>query len=169
MILQSDTSGIDMLIARISKARAELPRVVTEAAQRAGDTLKQQLSSAAPRGKLHSLYSKSPPGDVPGLLSESFSALAEQTSTGATLELKTNQPLKFQYVTIGTGIYVGKGVIKPLKAKALWWPGAPHPFKSVRGIKGKDFSKPVISKANDVVKTEMQTATQEINDILGGA
>jgi hypothetical protein len=155
-----------MLIARVQKARAELPRITTEAAQRAGDTLTQQLSSAAPRGKNPG---PPPPGDAPGPLSKSFSALAEWKGPGATLELRTNQPLKLQYVTQGTGIYVGKGVIKPLVKKALFWPGAAHPYRSVKGIKGKDFVKPVTSKGLDAVKAEMQKATQEIQAILGGA
>jgi len=166
MILTSNTSGLDMLIARVRKARTELPRVTQAAAQRAGDTLTQQLSSAAPRGKNPG---PPPPGDASGPLSRSFSSLAEQSGSGATLELKTNQPLKLQYVTQGTGVYVGKGVIRPLTKKALFWPGAGHPYRSVKGMKGKDFVKPVIDKANDVVKVEMKKAAQEIDAILGGA
>jgi len=165
MILKSNTNGLDMLIERVRKARSELPKITTEAAQRAGDTLAQQLSSAAPRGKNPG---PPPPGDASGPLAKSFSAQATQSNSGATLELKTNQPLKLQYVTLGTGIYVGKGVIKPLTKRALFWPGANHPVRSVRGIKGKDFVKPIIAKAPDVVKIEMQQAAQAIQSILWG-
>jgi hypothetical protein len=166
MIFESNSSGIDRLLASIRKAQTELPRITQEGAQRAGDTLKQQLSSAAPRGK--SSGGPPPAGDASGPLAGSFNAKAEQQGAGATLELTTNQPLKLKYVTLGTGIYVGKGVIRPLTKKALFWPGAAHPYRSVKGIKGKDFVKPVLSKAPDVVKAEMQKAIQEMRAILGG-
>lgn len=166
MIFSSNSSGIDRLIARIRKAQTELPRITQEGAQRAGDTLKEQLSNAAPHGKNPG---PPPPGDAPGSLSRSFTAKAEKSSQGATLEVKTSQPLKLQYVTKGTGVYVGKGVIRPLTKKALFWKGAAHPYRSVKGIKGNDFVKPVIDKARDVVRAEMDKAIQEIRDILGGA
>lgn len=165
MIFSSSSPGLDKLLARVRQAQSELPRITQAGAQRAGDTLKQQLSSAAPRGK-----NPGPPprGDAPGPLAGSFSAKAEQSTNGATLEVKTSQPLKLKYVTKGTGIFAGKGVIRPLQAKALFWPGAAHPYRSVKGMKGKDFVKPITDRARDVVKTEMQKAIQEIRDILRG-
>jgi len=155
-----------MLIARVRKARTELPRITTNAAQRAGDTVKAQLASAAPHGRSGG---PPPPGDASGPLASSFSAQASQQGIGAHMELKTSQPLKLQYVTLGTGIYAGKGPIRPLVKRALFWPGASHPYRSVKGMKGKDFVKPIINKAPDAVKTELQKAKQEIDAILGGA
>lgn len=155
-----------MLLSRVRKARTELPRITTNAAQRAGDTVKGQLASAAPHGRSGG---PPPPGDSSGPLASSFSVQASQQGIGAHMELKTSQPLKLQYVTLGTGIYAGKGVIKPLTKKALMWKGAAHPYRSVKGMKGKDFVKPVMATRGDAVKAEMQKAIQEIQAILGGA
>lgn len=162
MIFKSDASGIDILLVRIHKAQVEMPRVTRDAAQRAGDTVKEQLSSASPHGR----GGPPPPTDASGPLSGSFSAKAEQQGVGAHMELKTSQSLKLQYVTQGTGIYAGKGLIKPLRAKALFWPGASHPYRSVKGMKGKDFVTPIMHKRDDVVEVEMQKASQALKDIL---
>lgn len=162
MIIKSDISGIDALLDRVRKAQAELPRVTKNAAQRAGDTVKDQISSASPHGR----GGPPPPTDAPGPLSGSFSAKAEQQGVGAHMELKTSQGVKLGYVTQGTGIYAGKGLIKPLRAKALFWPGASHPVRSVKGMKGKDFVTPIMHKRDDVVEVEMQKAIKEIKDIM---
>src|SRR5437899_12508653 len=108
MVLKTDTSVLDILLSRVRKARTELPRITKDAAQRAGDTVKGQLASAAPHGRSGG---PPPPGDSSGPLAGSFSAQASQQGIGAHMELTTNQPLKLQYVTMGTGIYVGKGMI----------------------------------------------------------
>ncbi|MDA8155573.1 MAG: hypothetical protein M0Z52_03835 [Actinomycetota bacterium] len=45
-----------------------------------------------------------------------------------------------KYVYEGTGIYGPHGTpIVPVTAKALFWPGAPHPFRSVKGQKPNRF------------------------------
>lgn len=45
-----------------------------------------------------------------------------------------------EYVHEGTGLYgPHKTKIIPKSKKALYWPGAAHPWKSVRGTKGRPF------------------------------
>lgn len=157
MIFESDTSGIDKIMARINKAQAELPRIARDTAQRAGDTVAKQLSSAAPKGKFNGLP---PVGDGPGKLSNSFLAQAEQWGTGARMELKTTQGQKLEFVV------KGRGVVLPKVKKALMWPGLPHPVRRAGPSKANDFVSPILTKRDDVVKTEMQKAIQEIKDIL---
>ena len=159
MIFRSDTSGLDRLIARVNQAQAELPRVTKDAAQRIGDTVKGQLSSAAPKGKSGG---PPPPGDSSGPLSGSFSAKAEQQGVGARMTLSASQPFKLKIITGGR-----KAVI-PVTKRALMWPGLPHPVMRSSAVKANDFVKPIMARRNDVVKTEMQKAIDEIKSILGG-
>ncbi len=59
------------------------------------------------------------------------------------------------YQEFGTGIYAGKGMITPKRAKILAWKGRDkqwHIARAVRGIKGKfyfrgakDYTKPILS------------------------
>ncbi len=59
------------------------------------------------------------------------------------------------YQEFGTGIYAGKGMITPKRAKILVWKGRDkqwHIARAVRGIKGKfyfrgakDYTKPILS------------------------
>lgn len=157
MIFESDTSGIDKIMSRIQKAQTELPRIARDTAQRAGDAVAKQLSSAAPKGKSSGLP---PIGDGPGKLSNSFSAQAELRGTGARMELKTIQGQKLEFVV------KGRGVVLPKVKKALMWPGLPHPVKRAGPAKANDFVSPIMAKRDDVVKAEMQKAVQEIKDIL---
>jgi len=159
MIFRSDTSGIDKLLARVRKAQTELPRVTVNAAQRAGDTVKGQLASAAPKGQSGGMP---PPGDSPGPLSGSFSAKAEQRGIGAHMELKTSQPFKLKLVT------GGRKAVVPVTKKALMWKGLPHPVMRSGPVKANDFVTPVMNRRANAVKAEMQKAIQEIRSILGG-
>lgn len=60
------------------------------------------------------------------------------------------------YVHEGTGLYgPHKTKIVPKDKKALFWPGASHPVRSTRGMKGR----PWVRKANDEVNGA--TAYQE--------
>lgn len=45
-----------------------------------------------------------------------------------------------EYVHQGTGLYgPRKKLIVPTEKKALYWPGAAHPIRAVRGMKGRPF------------------------------
>jgi hypothetical protein len=156
MIFKSDTSGIDALLARVSKAQSELSRVTKDAAQRVGDTVKEQLSSSAPKGR----GGPPPPTDAPGPLSGSFAAHAEQQGAGAHMELKTSQGIKLKFVT------EGRGVVLPRNKRALFWPGLTHPVKRAGPSNANDFVTPVLNRKDDVVEAEMQKAIQEIKDII---
>jgi hypothetical protein len=159
MNFQSDTSGLDRLLARVRKAQTELPRVTKEAAQRSGDTVKGLLSSAAPKGKT---AGPPPSGDAIGRLSNSFSAKTEQNGTGARMTLVTSQPFKLKIIT------GGRKVVVPVNKKALFWPGLSHPVRRSGATKANDFVTPVMNKRRDVVKAEMQKAIQELKSIIGG-
>ncbi len=165
MQITSDASGLTDLIARVQEARSILPQLLVDAAQSAGDAVVDELSSASPHGQ----GGGSPlPGDSSGHLAESFYAVAEQQSDTAVVEVRTSQPLKLQYVTEGTGVYVGKGRIVPTTKKALYWPGAEHPYRSVAGQRANDFVSPVLADATDTVAGEVQTVVEELSGILGG-
>lgn len=165
MQITSDTSGLRDLIARVQEARSILPQLLVDAAQSAGDAVVDELSAAAPKGQ----GGGTPlPGDASGPLFESFHATAENQGNVGVATVSTTQPLKLQYVTEGTGIYVGKGRIVPLTKKALMWEGAPHPMKSVAGQRANDFVSPVLADAVETVAGEVQTAVEELVGILGG-
>jgi len=156
MIIKSDTSGIDALLARVHQVQSELSRVTKDAAQRVGDTVKEQLSGAAPKGR----GGPPPPTDASGPLSGSFSAKAEQQGAGAYMELKTSQGVKLKFVT------GGRGVVLPVNKRALFWPGLAHPVRRAGPSKANDFVSPVLNRKDDVVEAEMQKAIQEIKDIM---
>jgi len=57
------------------------------------------------------------------------------------------------YLEMGTGIYGPEGrPIKPVNKKALYWPGAPHPVKSVKGMQAKPIIGPTINAHIDRIK-----------------
>jgi hypothetical protein len=57
------------------------------------------------------------------------------------------------YLEKGTGIYGPKGrPIKPVTKKALYWPGAPHPVKEVKGMKAKPIIGPTIEAHIDRIR-----------------
>ena len=141
MQLIVDTSGLDALILRFMDARAALPGLMQQAAHDAGDMLKDELAAAAPVGKSEG---PPPPGDASGRLADSFYVMDDSAGVESTVSVRTLQPLKLQYVTQGTGIYAGKGRIYPTTKKALYWPGASNPYRSVAGQEPNDFVTPVL-------------------------
>lgn len=166
MMITSDTSGIDVLRRRITEAQQAIPSLLSEAAQKSGETVAGWLGKAAPRGRSGG---PPPPGDAPGALSQSFHVVEKSQSGGSAIEVQTKQPLKLQYVTKGTGVYIGKGRIVPTTKKALYWEGASHPVRSVAGQQANDFVNPVLAKTDDAVKPEMDTVVKKLNAIMGGA
>ncbi len=145
MQLIVNADGIDVLRARVADARAALGPLLQQTARDAGDWVAQNLSDAAPVGKAADVGT--PPGsDAPGRLSESFFVQDEGASeTSAAITVRTKQPTKLKFVVYGTGVYGPVGQrIRPTTAKALFWPGADHPVKSVAGMKPNDFVTPAL-------------------------
>src|SRR5579884_3847285 len=140
-------SNLEDLKARLQMAIDELPDMMRQAFQEAGQTIVDDLKDAAPSGK-----GESPPpeGDAPGPLAESFYLREEPPPgvPGAAVSIRTTQPTKLKFVRFGTGLYGPRGErIVPKTKKALYWPDAAHPVKSVRGMEPNDFVKPILDNA----------------------
>jgi hypothetical protein len=168
MIINSDTSGLEALQLRLQEMRMLIPGILTDTAQIAGDTVASALGDAAPVGKGEG-GSGNPHGDAPGPLSESFSAEASASGNVITAEVTCDQPTKLDYVVHGTGIYAGKGRIVPTRAKALYWEGADHPYRSVAGQRPNDFVSPVLETVDEIVEPEIQDAVDVLSGILEGS
>jgi len=141
---------------QIARVRSELPNVVRGALEEAGRVMVQDLASAAPRGT--SGGGSALEGDASGPLAESFT----ESVDGSTLTVKTTQPTKLGYVTQGTGIYgpIGERIYPTIK-KALYWPGADHPVRSVAGMEANDFVSPVTDGADEDINALVSEAIYE--------
>jgi hypothetical protein len=159
MIIQSNTSGIDALRKRIHDTVDALPSTVFEVAQKSGNAVKTKLSDASPRG---SSGGGPPPGDAAGPLSGSFFVDVAQQGYGARATLKTKQPQKLEYVV------QGRGEVRPVVKKALFWKGLKHPVKRAGPSKANDIVTPVLQGANASVKAEMDKGIHELSVLLGG-
>lgn len=80
-----------------------------------------------------------------GGLAAAYQTSVSHDATGtATLTITNSQGQRLQWLIEGTGIYGPRGQrITPTVARALMWDGASHPFRSVKGIQGRDFLTPV--------------------------
>lgn len=160
------TTNIDELRQRLADSKELLPSALAGAANTIGTQLTENLHDAAPQGKGES----SPPGDEPGPLANSFIVQDEGAPSefSAAISVQTTQPTKLEYVTKGTGVYGPNGQrIYPKVKKALYWPEATHPVKSVAGQKPNDFVTPVVEGFSDE-RTLLETSLEEIKTILGG-
>lgn len=166
MNITSNTTGLEDLLARLDMARTMVAPLLAEAAQEAADIVAQNLKEAAPKGSTGS--GSSPGDDASGPLAESFFTIAEIQAEGAAASVQTNQGIKLGYVVNGTGIYGPQGQrIVPLVARALYWEGAEHPYRSVAGQKPNDFVTPALQEAPDAQEV-LQTVIDELATILEG-
>jgi hypothetical protein len=158
-----DMSGLDAFKERLALARAQLPDLMQKAVHDAGEWVAEELSNAAPVGA-----SEGPPpsGDAPGRLSESFYVQDEGPES---ITVRTKQPQKLEYVTQGTGIY-GKyhTPIVPTTKKALFWPGAAHPVRSVAGQEANDFVTPIVTEEAPTAEEVLGMVVDELIGILEG-
>lgn len=167
MRLIFDTSGLDRKREQLAQARSALPELLRQAAHDAGDWIKQNLADEAPVGQQEG---PPPEGDALGRLSESFYVQDEGSAfePGAAISVRTTQPQKLEYVTKGTGIYGPRGQrIYPVTKKALYWPGADHPVRSVAGQRPNDFVSAALSdqpQAEDV----LDSVVEQLRVILEG-
>lgn len=159
MIIISDTSGIDALIKRINEAQNMVPPLLQEAAQKSGETVSNWLKDAAPHGRGGG---SPPPGEAPGSLAASFHVVPKHRSDASAIEVQTTQPLKLRYVRHG------RGVVLPIRKRALYWKGLPHPVRRAGPSKPNEFVDPVLAKVDDAVKPEMKEVIKKLNDILMG-
>lgn len=165
MRLIFDTSGLDAKRAQLAEARAVLSGMLQQAVHEAGDWVKQNLSDNAPVGAQEG---QPPQGDGPGRLSESFYVQDEGSAfnPGAAITVRTTQPQKLEYVSQGTGIYGPRGQrIYPTTKRALYWPGADHPVRSVAGQQPNDFVEAALSdrpQAEDV----LDSVVEQLAEIL---
>ncbi len=154
------TGNLAILRRRIANARAELVAALPRMESELGFEVSSDLASAAPRGKSGGSGARPLPGDAPGPLAGSFVFAVEEQGEGlATLTVGTTQPTKLKFVTQGTGVYGPTGSrIVPTTKKALYWPGADHPYTSVAGMPPNPFVDPLLEEA--------QAAAAERRDAL---
>ncbi len=159
LITLTQSSGASLLHLRLTIARSQLPMALTEAVRHGGNTVRAALSAAAPVG---AGAGTAPAGDASGALSDSFQAQFTAGVTEASSTVRTTQPTKLRYVREGTGIYGPRGApIRPTRARALFWPGAEHPVRSVRGMPPNDFVTPALAEAVPQVMEALRTAAQD--------
>lgn len=165
MNITSNTSGLADLIARLNNASIEVANLLVDASDEAATLVSQALSDAAPKG---SSSGTSPGDDAEGSLADSFFVIAEMQADGAVSSVRTNQGTKLGYVVNGTGIYGPRGSrIVPVQAKALYWEGAEHPYKSVAGQKPNDFVTPALAEAPNAEEL-LQPVIDELSALLQG-
>lgn len=151
--------GIQQLRDKINLGRMMLPALMEDTAKMIGEDAVQIMSDAAPYGS----EGTAPAGDVPGHLADSFTADTTSSGESFTVTLQTNQPTKLSYVTQGTGIYGPRGQrIVPTTARALNWPSAPHPVRSVAGQQPNDFVTPAIDEISANVDGLMNGLVDEL-------
>lgn len=162
MIITSNTTGLEALKTRLEMARDMVQTLLEQAVTEAGNQVVQDLSAAAPRGA--NSDGSSPPGDADGALADSFFVLTEiQASADVAVSVRTSQSVKLGYVVNG------RGEVRPVRAKALWWTGLPHPVMYAKPSKPNDFVSPVLSNANSNAEQYLQPVVDELAAILESA
>ena len=141
--------GLSKLLTRMQDAADLLIPNVADGMSKLGEQTVTDLQTVTPTGvDLFDAYHP-PPGDAAGHLNESYSVPnIDVTDTGAMAQVITDQPTKFRFVTTGTGVYSPGGFgspIVPTVQKALYWQGAPHPFRSVLGQAANPFQQQVLA------------------------
>lgn len=158
--------------ARIQQARALLRARIPQILATLADDCTRALADAAPRGKEGD--QSAPAGDASGPLASSFVPSVEVTGDlTARALVRTTQPTKLTYVRYGTGIYGPEArPIRPRTKKALFWPGADHPVRQVRGQQANDFVSPIIeifqAEGNDRMDALGIEVAQVLNGVGGG-
>jgi hypothetical protein len=162
MQITFDTSGLQALRARIAEARAAVPELLQQAVEGAGSWTVQNLGAAAPVGT-QSGGGPPPAGDAAGPLAESFymQEEASQFANGARVSVRTRQPQKLEWIV------QGRGEVRPVTKRALYWPGLAHPVKYAGPSKANDFVTPVLASMPGVVEV-LGVVAEELQVILEG-
>ncbi len=159
-ILTLSGGGTQALRLRLQMAQAALGPAVSLAIMRSGAHVAQALSEAAPVGK----------GVTSGRLAESFhNQPLSSGDTHAATQVITTDPVTLGYVRHGTGIYGPSGApIRPRTKRALYWEGAAHPVRSVRGSPPNEFVTPVLAEGAAYAREQLSAAVGEALAILQG-
>lgn len=122
--------------ARFARANAVLATMLESTMSDLGDYSVGLLQDAAPRG-VHG-EEEVPPiaGDAPGRLYESFHFV----QTGTRVDVLCNQPAKLNFVVNG------RGPVRPVRKRALYWYGLDHPVMYARASEPNDFITPVVGE-----------------------
>lgn len=151
--------ALDALSLRIQHARAVLPQLLADEVRNTANRAAQALAESAPHG---SAEGETTPiaGDAPGRLYESFHV---ESVGQMAAEVLCNQPHKLDFVVNG------RGPVRPVRKKALMWPGLPHPVKYARPTEPNDFVSPAIEDALQETDAAMSDLLLELVAILEGA
>lgn len=144
-------------LSRLRVFRAAFPGITQRFAEEQGQLVIQALQEVTPRGAGSGEH-----------LADSYSVVVEGSGAGASIKVRCSQAQKLRWLTQGTGIYgpVGHRIV-PVQAMALYWPGAEHPYRSVRGIPGHDFVTPVLEHESTRIGIAVrQDLAQEGADLL---
>lgn len=160
--LNIQTPQLDTLRAQVQDARNTWAQKVQRALDEQAEKGVYALKTKAPQGKGD--VGNAVPGDAPGSLALSFTQEPFTGNPGTII--RTSQGNKLRFIRFGTGLYGPLGHrIVPTHAKALYWQGAAHPYRSIAGQKPNDFVTPVVE---DTLQQLDQAARQTTRDLLAG-
>lgn len=157
MRITINANGLQVLRERLIRAQDAVMPAVVDAITETGNTIKEGLSHAAPRG-LSSADEAAQPieGDIPGRLGESFAFEVEADAVMVHGTVSTNQPQKLAFV-VG-----GRGPIYPVNKRALYWQGLDHPVRSARASQANDFVSPVVDAAMAAIPERIEVAMAQV-------
>jgi hypothetical protein len=141
--------------ARLAQVKGMLTPLVQQELRALGQQSVEALSQAAPYGKSGGGGGLS--GDAPGRLAESFYAYTEGLQT----KVQCEQPHKLNIIVNG------RGPVRPVHKKALYWQGLPHPVKYARATKPNDFVSPVVEEMSTEAAIAGERVAQKIVEALG--
>ena|SRR5579859_3536417 len=145
------------LIARLEAFKTAFPERARQRVEEMGDLLVEDLKAAAPKGK----------GPGPHL-ANSFTrtpAWARSASSFG-VAITCSQGQKLRWILGGTGVYAGRGRIYPKRAQALYWPGAPHPYRSIAGMRANDFLTPAMQRWRQALPPEFSLLAHDAAELL---
>jgi hypothetical protein len=161
-MITQDMSGLQALQQRIRDIQAKLQTTMQDAVNAGANKAIQRFSQASPVGTTEG---NTIPGDAPGKLKDSYRSQEIARSNGAGVSVYTVQSIKLGFILRGTGLYGPlHHRIYPLRAKALYWQGAAHPYRSVAGMKPNDFVTPVQPLAKQDIR---ETVKEAMSQLLG--
>jgi hypothetical protein len=162
-------SGLAQIRSRLAAAKSGLASGIPGALTQLGGDCVAALGSAAPHGSGEG-DGANPPGDASGALADSFVSSMEGGDGFGQVLVRTTQPTKLRYVRYGTGVYGPTGEpIHPTTKRALFWKGAEHPVRQVRGQPANDFVTPVVNEYVQEGDARMDELAIRIADLLNGS
>jgi hypothetical protein len=138
--------GLDQLVAKFAQAPAIVAPIIQRALSASGAILAKHTVKGVVPWRM-------------GFLTQSFRA---ELTTGILRWFPTAS--YSPYVEFGTKPHT----ILPKDKKALWWPGAAHPVKSVNhpGTKPNPFMERIVSESQEEINQQFGNALQQITAAL---